>query len=60
MGSLKFDLISRLERKGTQITAEERLFVKKYNRIRDVREAPDGSIYFLAVGDGVLYRMTPN
>ena len=60
VGSLKFDMISRLEHKGDKITSEERLFTKKYDRIRDIREAPDGSIYFLAVGDGVLYRMTPN
>ncbi len=60
VGSLKFDMISRLERKGDRITSEERLFTKKYDRIRDIREAPDGSIYFLAVGDGALYRMTPN
>jgi len=60
VGSLKFDMISRLERQGDQITSEERLFAKKYDRIRDIREAPDGTIYFLAAGDGVLYRMMPN
>jgi glucose/arabinose dehydrogenase len=60
VGSLKFDLISRLERKSDRIVDEERLFKRKFERIRDVREAPDGSIYFLAVGDGVLYRMVPN
>lgn len=59
IGSLKFDMISRLERDGDQIVAEERMFVGKFNRIRDIREAPDGAIYFLAVGDGVLYRMVP-
>lgn len=59
VGSLKFDLISRLDRKGDRIVAEERLFKRKFERIRDIREAPDGSIYFLAVGDGALYRMVP-
>lgn len=59
VGSLKFDLISRLDRQGEKIIGEERLFKGKFNRIRDIREAPDGSIYFLAVGDGVLYRMIP-
>lgn len=59
VGSLKFDLISRLERKAGKIISEERLFKGKFNRIRDIREAPDGSIYFLAAGDGVLYRMVP-
>lgn len=59
VGSLKFDLISRLDRKGDKIIGEERLFKGKYDRIRDIREALDGSIYFLAVGDGILYRMIP-
>ena len=59
VGSLKFDMISRLERDGDDITGEERLFKGKFDRVRDIREAPDGSIYFLAVGDGVLYRMVP-
>jgi len=59
VGSLKFDMISRLDRNGDKITREERLFKGKFDRIRDIREAPDGSIYFLAVGDGALYRMVP-
>ena len=59
VGSLKFDLISRLDREGDMIVAEERLFEGAFERIRDIREAPDGSIYFLAVGDGQLYRMAP-
>lgn len=59
VGSLKFDLISRLDREGDVIVAEERLFEGAFDRIRDIREAPDGSIYFLAVGDGQLYRMVP-
>jgi glucose/arabinose dehydrogenase len=59
VGSLKFDMISRLDLKGEKVTGEERLFRGKYDRIRDIREAPDGSIYFVAVGDGVLYRIIP-
>ena len=59
VGSLKFDMISRLDRDGDRIVAEERLFEDRFDRIRDIREAPDGSIYFLAVGDGALYRMVP-
>jgi len=59
VGSLKFDMISRLDRIGDRIMGEERLFKGKFDRIRDIREAPDGSIYFLAVGDGALYRMVP-
>ncbi|WP_416896630.1 MAG: PQQ-dependent sugar dehydrogenase [Minwuia sp.] len=59
VGSLKFDLISRLDRDDDRITGEEQLFEGDYNRIRDIREAPDGSIWFLSVGDRSLYRMTP-
>ena len=59
VGSLKFDLVSRLDRDGTAVTAEERLFVGKFTRIRDVREGPEGAIWFLSEGDGVLYRMVP-
>lgn len=57
VGSLKFSMISRLE--GQPLREEERLFQDEFTRIRDVREGPDGSIWFLSVGDGVLYRMSP-
>jgi glucose/arabinose dehydrogenase len=59
VGSLKFDHISRLDRSDDRITAEERLFNGDYERIRDIREAPDGSIWFLSVGDRTLYRASP-
>ena len=59
VGSLKFNMISRLENSGGKITEAERLFDGKYQRIRDIREAPDGSIWFLSVGDGAAYRITP-
>ena len=58
VGSLKFDYISRLD--GTPLNEREQLFRGAYGRIRDVREAPDGSIWFLSVVDGALYRMTPS
>lgn len=59
VGSLKFDMISRLRRTGSNLEEVERLNEGKYNRIRDIREAPDGAIWFLSVGDGTAYRMTP-
>ena len=59
VGSLKFDFISRLDRSDTAITGEEQLFLDDYARIRDVREGPDGAIWFLAAGDGTLYRASP-
>ncbi|MEM8657691.1 MAG: PQQ-dependent sugar dehydrogenase [Pseudomonadota bacterium] len=57
VGSLKFDMISRLE-VGGQVSEAERLFEGTYGRIRDIREAPDGSIWFLSVGEGAAYRIS--
>ncbi len=59
VGSLKFDMISRLEINGDTASEVERLFQDQYIRIRDIREAPDGSIWFLSVGDGAAYRISP-
>ena len=60
VGSLKFDMISRLERGGDKGLSEvERLFEGVYYRIRDLREAPDGSIWFLSVGDGEFRHLEP-
>ena len=59
VGSLKFDMVTRLARDGGVIGGEEQLFPGEFIRIRDVREGPDGAIWFLAVGDGALYRMSP-
>jgi len=62
VGALKFELISRLERSadGTEIVDEERLVVGRYGRIRDVREGPDGQIWFLTdEANGGLFKMFP-
>ncbi len=60
VGALKFKLISRLDREGEAITGEERLFTDVYGRVRDVREGPDGAIWFLTdESEGALYRVTP-
>ena len=58
VGSLKFDYISRLET-GRSTQEVEQLFKDRFSRIRDIREAPDGAIWFISVGDGAVYRMTP-
>jgi len=57
VGSLKFGLISRLD--GTGMTEQERLQSDETARVRDIREGPDGALWFLSVGQGTLYRMTP-
>lgn len=60
-GSLKFDYLSRLDpdTPGPGGWAEERLKSRETGRVRDVREAPDGSIWFLSVDRGAVFRMTP-
>ncbi len=55
-GSLKYDYISKLTPQGTNYGEEMRLFEGEYIRIRDIREAPDGSIWFIAEGEGRIYR----
>jgi len=59
VGSLKFDLISRLSVRGGQVREVERIETPETARVRDVREGPDGAIWFLSEGNGALYRMTP-
>lgn len=56
-GSLKFDHIARLD--PDDGFAEERIASPETSRVRDVRQGPDGAIWFLSVGNGALYRMAP-
>ncbi len=56
-GSLKFNYLSRLD--PERGWAEERLKSRETQRVRDVTEAPDGAIWFLSVGRGAVYRLTP-
>ncbi len=57
VGSLKFDYIARLS--GDPLKEVAQIKSRETERVRDIREAPDGSIWFLSVGNGALYRMTP-
>ncbi|WP_171099029.1 PQQ-dependent sugar dehydrogenase [Ruegeria sp. HKCCD7255] len=57
VGSLKFDYIARLD--GSPVREVEQIKGPETARVRDIVEAPDGSIWFLSVGDGAVYRMTP-
>lgn len=61
LGSLKFDYVSRLDpdAKAPGGWAEERLAGPETGRVRDVREAPDGAIWFLSVTQGAVFRMAP-
>lgn len=57
VGSLKFDYIARLS--GQRLRELEQLQSSETERVRDIREAPDGSIWFMSVGAGVVYRLAP-
>ena len=60
VGALKSQFLGRLELKNGRVIREERLFVNELGRIRDVREGPNGHIYFLTDGaDGKLIRISP-
>ncbi len=56
IGSLKFDLISRLDPDAAY--AEEQLQSPQTGRVRDIRQGPDGAIWFLSVYDGAAYRIS--
>ena len=56
-GSLKFDFISRLDPEADY--AEERIQSPQTGRVRDVREGPDGTIWFLSVTEGAVFRIVP-
>jgi len=48
VGALKFEMLVRLDRDASgTITGEERMLRGRFGRIRDVREAPDGSVWLL-------------
>ncbi|NOD33451.1 MULTISPECIES: PQQ-dependent sugar dehydrogenase [unclassified Ruegeria] len=57
VGSLKFDYIARLA--GKSLREVEQIKGPETERVRDIVEAPDGSIWFISVGQGAVYRMTP-
>jgi aldose sugar dehydrogenase len=57
VGSLKFDYISRLDSRPLQ--EAEQIKGDETERVRDVIEAPDGSIWFISEGHGAIYRLSP-
>ena len=60
VGSLKFGLLVRLDMDGDRVTAEERLLEGLDDRVRDVRQGPDGLIYLLTDDyDGRILRLEP-
>ncbi|MGZ5090545.1 MAG: PQQ-dependent sugar dehydrogenase [Burkholderiales bacterium] len=60
VGSLKDEMLVRLELDGEKVTKEERLLKGAIGRIRDVRVGPDGLIYLLTdERRGILARLEP-
>lgn len=60
VGSLKFRLLVRLELDGERVVREERLLPDLGERVRDVRQGPDGLLYLLTdEADGRLLRLEP-
>lgn len=59
VGALKFQLIARLDMEGGRAAEEERLFERAFGRVRDIRVAPDGAIWFATdSSNGGLYRIS--
>ena len=59
-GALKFHLVSRLALDGDKVVKEERLLNTLGERIRDVRQGPDGALYLLTDnGAGRILRVAP-
>ncbi len=60
LGALAGQHLVRLKMNGNNVVGEEKLF-QGLARVRDVREGPDGNLYFLtdaASPDGALYRIS--
>ena len=58
VGSLKFDYISRLSFSSGNAKEVEQIKGPETERVRDIVEAPDGSIWFISVGNGAVYRIS--
>jgi glucose/arabinose dehydrogenase len=60
VGGLVTKNLVRLDVKGERITGEERLLKDQNERIRDVRQGPDGAIYLLTDNDkGRILKLVP-
>ena len=60
VGSLKFAYLNRMVLEGRQVKAEHRLLAENKERIRDVRQGPDGWLYVLTdAANGRLLRLLP-
>jgi glucose/arabinose dehydrogenase len=59
-GALKFEYLSRLTLVGDEAVKEERMLQGLHERIRDVRQGPDGALYLLTDNSrGRILRLAP-
>ncbi len=60
VGSLKFNFLDRIELAGGKVAKESRLLAGVGERIRDVRQGPDGLLYVLTdASNGRLLKILP-
>src|SRR6185312_1663757 len=60
VGALAGEMLVRLTVEGNKITGEERLLHDLHERIRDVRNGPDGALYLLTDNSaGRILRVAP-
>ena len=60
IGSLKDRMLVRLTLDGERVTGEEHLLTDRKQRVRDVRQGPDGALYVVTdEKNGELWRIAP-
>jgi glucose/arabinose dehydrogenase len=60
VGSLKFAYLDRIELAGAKVLREHKLIAQQGERVRDVRQGPDGLLYVLTDSrNGKLLRLLP-
>ena len=60
IGGLKVLSLVRLTLEGDRVTGEERLLTDRGQRIRDVRQGPDGALYVVTDSKaGELWKIAP-
>jgi glucose/arabinose dehydrogenase len=60
VGALAGQLLARLELDGDKVVKEERLLRELRERIRDVRQGPDGALWLLTDNSsGRILRLAP-
>lgn len=59
VGALAFKHVARVQLDGTKYVTEEKL-LQDIGRVRDVEESPDGFLYVVTEGPGLMVKLVPN